>query len=228
MSGYLKRVAAPKSWKLFSQGRTAYIAKPQAGPHGAQQGMPIALLLKNLGYCRTAREAKKILNTKKILVDGRRVLDYKFPAGLMDTLSFPDTKEVFRIVLDYKGRLKLVPAKQEEAGIKPCKIVGKTKLKQGKTQINLFDSRNIIVEKDDFKTGDTVLIELPSQKIIEHLKLEKGAKILLHAGKHAGKKGIIEEISEDKIVFDCNGEKLRTLKSYAFVICDEKRLPSLT
>ena len=226
MTGYLKRDVAPKSWDLFKKGGTAYVLCHDPGAHSANYGVPTGLVLKHLGHAKTGREVKKILNTHNVIIDGRRIKNPKFLLGLMDVLSIPDTKELYRVLLDYKGRLVLAAAKHEEAGLKPCRITNKTKVKAGKTQLNLFDARNILVDKDDYKVGDTVLLEVPSQKISKHLPLEKGARILLYAGKHAGVTGIVEDLKEDKVTFKHKDKVLQTHKKYAFVIGSEKELPS--
>ena len=45
---------------------------------------------------------------------------------------------------------------------------------------------NLLVKKDDYKTGDVLKLELPAQTIIGHHKLEEGADVLVTGGRHAG------------------------------------------
>ena len=80
-----------------------------------------------------------------------------------------------------------------------------------------------LVEKDSYKVGDTILIEMPSQKIVDHFKLEKGSSILLTSGKYVGSVGILKEIDQKKIVYkSSSNEEHITLKKYVYVIGKDK------
>lgn len=225
--GYLKRYVAPKSWTLLRKTET-FVVRPNPGAHPLKFGMPIALLLRQLGYAKTTREIKKILNTKEILVDNRRVKDHRFPVGFMDVLSIPVTKESFRVILDYKGRLKLLPIKNvAEAGLKLCRINGKKVIKKGKIQLNMSGNRNLLVEKCEYVPGDSLLIDLPSQKIVQHIKLENGALIFITGGTRVSSKGVVESIEGNKVTYSAGKEKRNTRKEYVFVIGKDKELISL-
>ena len=101
-------------------------------------------------------------------------------------------------------------------------------LVKGKVQLNFYDGKNKLAEKNDYKVGDSILLSLPDQKISKHLKLQKKATIFLTSGKHVGETGKIEDIAENKIIYkDHNGELVETLKEYAFVIGEDKSLIAL-
>ncbi|MBW2978137.1 30S ribosomal protein S4e [Candidatus Woesearchaeota archaeon] len=218
---HLSRLAMPKTWKIKKKG-IKWVTKPLAGSHSTELGMPLNLILKDiLGYAKTNKEAKNILNHQEILVDGKRRKDPRFIVGLMDVLSIPKIKNSFRMLLDQNGYLYLKKLDEKEAPIKPSKIVGKKPIKK-KIQLNLFDGKNILIDKDNYKVGDSVLIELPSQKIIDRLKLEKNCSIYLTAGKYVGSVGILQEIQQDKIIYKTEGKEHITLKKYAFVVGKEK------
>ena len=55
---------------------------------------------------------KYILNNKTVLVDGKKRKDYRYPVGLFDVITFEDTKESYRVVLDEKGKIAVVKAKE--------------------------------------------------------------------------------------------------------------------
>ena len=218
---HLSRLAMPNTWKIKKKG-IKWITKPLAGPHPLESGMPINLILKEiLGYAKTSREVKKILNNQDILIDGKRRKEPRFIVGLMDVLSIPNIKTSFRILLDKKGHIFLKKIDEKESSLKLCKVVGKKPIKK-KIQLNLFDGKNILIDKDDYKVGDSILIELPSQKIINHLKLEKNCSIYMTAGKKVGSVGVLQEIQKDKIVYKTEGKDNITLKKYAFVVGKEK------
>ena len=159
-----------------------------------------------------------------MLVDGKRRYDIKFMIGLMDVLAIPKLKENYRMLINTKNRLYLRQIDEKEASFKPCKLVNKIMLGKDKMQLHLSDGRNILVKKNDYKTGDTLVLELPSQKILDHIKLEKGCTILLYKGKHVGLIGQVDEVKGSTIHFTANKGKYETNKSYAFVIGKEKPL----
>jgi len=224
---HLKRLSAPRSWKIKRKGIT-FITRPKPGTHSYEFGLPITVVLKELNYATTTREVKKILINKIILVDGVRRQDHRFMVGLMDTLSIPELKAYYRFSVNAKEELTIIKVDEKETKVKPCKITGKSLVKD-KVQLNLFDSRNILVEKKtDYKIGDTILIEIPSQKILQHLKLERNALVLVIKGKKVGSIGTVENISQLGIACKKdNGEIIETLKKYVFVIGKEKPVVKL-
>lgn len=225
MSRHLKRLNSPKSW-FISRRTTKYIAKPLPGAHKLSESMPIALVLKQLGHAQTTAEAKKILNAHPVLVDGARVKDPKAPVGILDSIALPSSNEYFRITFDSKARLQLVPIPKGEAGSKLCKVVNKTAVKGGKLQYNLNDGRNILADAKTAKTGDTLVLDVPGQKIKQHLALEKGALIYLLGGKHIGVVGTLDKVEDDEITITANKENITTAKKYALVVGKDK--PALT
>jgi len=226
MKKHLKRPKIPKSWPIKRRG-IVFIIRPNPGSHPFKLGIPLGLVLRDsLDKGKNAKEVRKILHDNEILVDGIRRKDPKFPVGIMDVIEIKKSNELFRIVLD-QGKINPIPIDKRESGIKACKVIGKNKVK-GKTQLNLYDGKNILIEKDDYKTGDTVVIGLPKQEIKEHIKLEKGCFIYLIGGKHSGDIGKIEDIVSNKITYkNEKGVVIETLKKYVFVIGKEKPVLSL-
>jgi small subunit ribosomal protein S4e len=225
MSRHLKRLNAPKSWTILRK-TTKYIVKPLPGAHKLSESMPISLVLRQLGHAQSAAEAKKILHAHKILVDGRRVIDLKSPVGLFDSITLAGSNEYYRIVFDTKGRLQFLAIPKNEAGLKICKIINKTSIPGGRIQLNLNDGRNIIADKNPAKTGDTLVIEVPSQKIANHLVFEKGALIYLLGGKHIGTIGVLDKVDGDEITVTQDSQPITTAKKYALVVGKDK--PILT
>ena len=225
---HLKRLAAPKTWNVKRKG-LKFITKPVPGPHSLESGMPLNVLLKEvLGYANTTREAKKILKTNEIKIDGKSRKDFRFPIGIFDTLEIINTGEGFRIILNKKGKIDLIKIKKDEASLKPCKIIGKTMV-NGKLQLNLFDGKNIHVESNSYKAGDTILVSLPELKIVKHLKLAKRSAIFLTGGKHIGEIGVIDDLVEGRVIYkDNKGNLIETSKEYAFVVGDNKPLITLS
>jgi len=169
----LKRLLIPKFWKV-SKKAYKWAVSPRPGPHKKFEGIPLQVVVRDiLKLGETGKEARSIIKMGEILVDGKKRKDHAFPVGLMDVISIPKSKKHY-MVLPCKKGLELKEISEKEAGKKICKIKNKTMVRKGKLQLNLHDGRNLLVEKDVYKTGDSVLIEVPSQKIVDHVKLEKG------------------------------------------------------
>ena len=218
----MKRLAAPKTWPVERK-KTKLITKPLPGPHRIELCVPLNILLKEiLNYAGTTREVKKLLSTNEIKVDGRVRKNPRFQVGIFDTLEFANINEHYRMLLNRKGYLELIKISKEEASTKPCKIIKKSMV-NGKLQLNLYDGKNILVDKNDYKSGDTVMISLPDQKISKHLKLESRSTILLLGGKHTGEVGHVENIIGNRIVYKSQkGDLIETSKDYAFVVGEQK------
>ena len=176
---HLKRLVAPKSWKIKRKGIT-FVTRPNPGMHSKKNSTSINVVLRDmLNYARTTRDVKMILADKGVLVDKKQVKDHRFSVGVMDIIEMPKINKCLRVLLNKKGNICLVEIKGDETKIKLCKIVEKTVIKKGKIQLNLNDGRNIIIDKNNYNTGDTLVIEVPEQKIKEHLKFEKESSVYL-------------------------------------------------
>lgn len=230
MSKHLKRLATPRSWTVPRK-TNVYTTKPAPGPHAIARAVPLATVLRDyLGLATTGREARTAIGAGKVLVDGRVVKDGKLPVGFMDVVAVPSMKKTWRTVIDDKSRIRFVEVGDKEAAWKLCQITGKTTVRGGKTQLNLHDGRNILVKKDDYKTGDVLKLELPTQSIIGHHKLEAGAEVLVTGGRHAGEIapiGTIEVTRSHKqnLVHLTKGEgSFTTIKGYAFPLGADKKV----
>jgi small subunit ribosomal protein S4e len=230
---HLKRFKALKRWSI-SPKENVWTVKPAAGPHSIEDSLSLLVLIRDvLGLADSSREAKRIINTGKILIDGRARKNYKYPVGFMDVVQIPSSKEAYRVLPDLKGRLILHPIPKENEGFKLCKITNKTTIKEGKTQLNLHDGRNVIVE-DPFSADDVVSLNIPDQEITDKFKFEEGSLVIITGGKHIGEIGTINEIYINKLsdpntvlVEKNKKENFLTLKDYAFVVGKDKSVISL-
>lgn len=215
---HISRLAAPNSWNVPKK-TTKYITRPLPGAHPLKMGMPLNLVLRdNLHLASKAKEVKTILHKGDVLIDGKIRKEPKFIVGLMDVITIPKAKKSYRILLSKKGKLTPIEIDENEAKLKLAKITNKINVKGKKLQLNLSDGRNILVDKDDFKTGSSVVIQLPENKVKESIPLEKGSSILLTGGKHIGSIGVIDAIEGDKVVYKDGDNNYTTLKKYALVV----------
>jgi len=224
MKKHIKRMAAPNSWAIPR--KTSYwVTKPSPGPHGTRESMPLLAVVRDmLKLCDNAREARFIIGSRGVSVDGKVVTNYKYPVGLMDVVTILKTKQNYRMLVDYKSQLKLVAIDDSEKGWKLARIDGKKVIKKGKVQLNLHDGRCMILAKDQYKTGDVLKIDVPSQKLVKNFKLEKGSMALLIGGSHPGSLQTIEDYqirrgsAPNLVTFK---EGFSTIKENVFVVGDK-------
>ncbi len=227
MSGHLKRLAAPKRWNMNRKGST-FIAKPHPGPHAQHLALPLVMVVRDmLHYAATAAETKKLLHHQELFVDGLRRHDIHFPVGLFDVISWKEINTYYRLVLDTKGRICCRKITVEEAGIKPCQILGKKILPGGKVQYQFHDGKTIISARQA-RVGDSMVLALPSLEVKEVLPLKKGAAVFLTQGKHSGEIGIVQEIKGKEATFSLHQKEIGTVKKYLFVVGDTKPVITLT
>jgi small subunit ribosomal protein S4e len=224
VKNHIWRLTAPKTWSIQRKSSPRWVTKPSPGPHQIELCLPLSLMITEyLHYAETTREARKILNNKEVLINNRVIVDRAFPVGIFDIVEFPKLKKTFTLLLDKKG--KLTVKEMPSTTLKICTVIGKKILKGNKIQINLRDSRNIIVAKDEYTVGDSVIIDLKDNLIKKHLKLKEGAIIYLINGAHIGCVGKLSSIinksnlEKAKIILeDKEGNSFETLKEYAVVV----------
>lgn len=226
---HLKRFNAPKSWPIHPKEDT-WTVKPAPGSHAIEDSLSLMVIIRDvLGIADNSKEGKRVINTGNVLIDGRAKKDYKFPVGFMDVITIPRTGESYRVLLDTKGRLTLLSVSGDDAEFKLAKIVDKSTVKGGKTQLNLHDGRNVLVDEDNYSAYDIICLGVPEQEIKDTFKFGEGATVLVTGGKHIGEVGKIKEIIIDEsskpntvIIEKENKDTFLTLKDYAFVIGKDK------
>jgi len=222
MSNQMKRLTAPRSWPLKRK-ITVWVTKQSPGPHAIENSMPAAIVLRDmLKVCDTAKEAKRIIGNREVLVDGRPIKSNKIPIGFMDVVSIPKTKANYRMLLTDKGKLTLVKISDEEAKWKLCRLQNKTVVRGGKIQLNLHDGRNVVLKKNEYHTGDVLKIDLAGKKkIASSFPLAPGSLAMIVEGPHAGKTAVISECIEMRgpspnvVKFEDGTE---TVRNHVFVI----------
>jgi len=229
MSRHLKRHFAPKTWKIKRKG-IKYVTKPSPGAHKKEASLPLNVILRDiLGYANSNREVKYILEKKNVGIDGVRRRDHRFPVGLLDVLSLDDTNEYFRVILDKKGKIGLIGIKKEESKLKLCKIIGKNMIK-GKTQLNLHDGKNILLQGGNYKVGDSILLKLGKKyEIKEKIGFDKNVLVFLTGGRHIGEIGKVQDIIGNRVLYETEkGGIIETSKDDVFPVGKDKPLIKLT
>ena len=179
----------------------------------------------------TGKDARKIIKLGEIFVDGLPRKDHKYPVGLMDVIEIPKMNQFYRVIVSSKG-LELLKIQKKDANKKICRINKKTLVKEGQVQLGLHDGKNIIIKvkdpkkpkEDVYKTGDSLLIEVPSQKILDHMKMEKANTVIITGGQNRGNIAKIKEViirrsrEPNKVVCETKEKEFEGIKDYIFVI----------
>jgi small subunit ribosomal protein S4e len=185
-SKHLKRYAAPRSWAIPRKSKV-WTVRSKPGAHPMEKSIPLLVALRDILHLgETSSEVRKILAKRDVLVDGKIRTSYKLPVGVMDVISIPRIKSHYRVMVNPRGQITLKNIDESEASWKLAKIVNKRLIKKGRIQLNLHDGRNIVVDKDDYKTGDAIKISLPDQKILERFPLKEESLAILTGGAHIG------------------------------------------
>ena len=191
----LKRQMAPLFWGISRKNkRFAITVKP--GSHSKNRSVPTALLLRDvLKVVTTLREAKSVIYGGKVNVDGiiRKSLHHSI--GLMDVVELQGISDIYRLVPTYGHILQPVKINTSEKSKKLVKVTSKTTIKGKKTQLGFHDGRTIITD-DNVNVGDSCLIQIPEQKILDVIKLEKDSLVIVTRGANTGQIGHINNINE--------------------------------
>jgi small subunit ribosomal protein S4e len=201
---HLKRDYVDKSWPIPRKG-TKYLVVPS---HSRNKGVPLLVLMREvLGFVKTRKELKKIINEEKILVNGKIAKEDKLSLLLFDVLELPLLNKFYRVSLGENKKFGLLEINEEDKDKKVSKIIGKKILKGKKIQINLVDGQNFIFH-DSVKLGDSVIIDLKNKKVSKIIPVKEKCKVLVIKGKHVGKIGEIKKIEDWGITIEINKESL--------------------
>jgi len=232
VSKHLKRLAAPRTVRLHRKEKK-WTIKQSPGPHRLEKSIPLGIIIRDyLKLCDSYREVKRVISSGDILVDGSKRKNHKFPCGLMDVLSIPKLKKDYRLLFDKNGKLTLVPISSKDAEWKLQRIENKTIIKGNKIQLNFHDGKNILVKKDEYKTGDVLKISFKDNKISEVFKYEKGTVSMIIGGSHIGEMANILDIkvvasSKPNLAKMKGITEFSTLSHYIFPIGKTKPILSL-
>ena len=225
-SSHIKRLMMPRSWPLPRK-TTVWVQKPDPCGHSIEKCMPMGMILRDvLGVAHNRREAKKILHSRQIMVDGKIETAIGRGVGLMDVLTVGENN--FRCILDINGKLRYRPISKKQASTKTCRVMAKTTISGGKTQLHLHDGRNLLFDSNpEYKSGDSVVISLPEQEIIVHHKFEQGALAYLTGGSHIGETATVSsrEIKRSSKANEVSFDDFGTISDYVFILGNSKDIP---
>ena len=195
----LKRQMAPLFWGITRKDKR-FVVTVRPGSHSKNASIPSAVFLRDmLKTVNTFREAKFAIYGGKVTVDGVKRKSLHHGIGLMDVIELDGLKEIYRLVPKDGTLLQPIIIKAEEKSKKLVRVKSKVSIKHGKTQIGFHDGRSLI-DETKVSVGDTCILQVPEQKILDVIKLEKGVLGLIIRGANVGKIGSITEIKEGTFV----------------------------
>lgn len=216
---HLKRLKAPKSWELKRK-ENKFVTRPK--PRGKQENvLSLNMLLRNtLGHVKTMKEAKLVLNARKVLVNGKPRTSIHFPVNIFDLIEIPSMKKTYTLTFDQRGKLVVDEIKSQDFRL--ARIENKTMVKGGKLQLNLFDGSNVLSDKKDYNVGDVLKLGLKDSKIKGQLKLRESSDVFVIKGSHIGKTAkvskIIENLKPKEVILESDAGEFRTKLENVYVI----------
>lgn len=190
---------APLFWGISRKDKR-FVVTVRMGPHRKDRSIPAAVLLRDtLRMVSTLREAKAAIYSGAVTVDGVRRKSLHHGVGLMDAVELAGVDGAYRMLPSGGALLRPVKIDAGEKSKKVCRVTGKTTIRGGRTQIGFHDGRSLVSD-EDVRVGDSCLLQVPEQKILEVIRLEKGAHAIVTSGVNAGQAGTVAEVSDGTFV----------------------------
>ena len=191
----LKRQMSPLFWKINRKDKR-FVITVRPGSHPKNNSIPSAVLLRDtLNIVNTLREAKSSIYGGKVKVDGVIQKSLHHSIGLMDVVELENANDIYRLVPKNGQTLFPIKINENEKSKKLVRVKSKTSISGGRTQLGFHDGRTIITDTN-VNVGDTCLLQIPEQKILDVIKFEKNSQVIIIKGTNAGRIGTINEIKE--------------------------------
>ncbi len=215
--------------RFFNRKKHVWSIKNRTGPHSKNSSVPLGFIVRDvLGFASTRKETKMVLNSQNAKVNGTAITDMNFSVGLFDIVEFPEEKKMFRMILDKKGRAKIVEMEKGAVLEKVSKILHKRVAKNGLIELTTSEGFVLKQGKNAVGVSDSVKMSLPDKKITGHFSLSAGKMALIIGGTHAGEVVKIKEIipgsmHKPKLVkTEGKHGEISTLEKYVCVVGDNK------
>lgn len=206
-----------------------FAPKPSSGPHKERECVPICIVLRErLKYALTGKESSQICMERQVKVDGKIRTDHKYPTGFMDVIELDKSGDRFRVLYDVKGRYVMQRISREEATYKLCRVVNVYVGGKKIPKITTHDGRTIQYPDPDIKVNDTIKFNIATGKIMDIIKFQIGAMVMITKGHNTGRIGTLVHIEHHENSFDIvtvkdsKGNTFATRLNNAFVIGSQK------
>jgi small subunit ribosomal protein S4e len=191
----VKRQMAPVFWDIRRK-ESQFVLSVKSGCHSKDRAYPLGIVLRDvLKLAGTMHEAERIVNTRKVKIDGITVKDVNFAVGLMDVIEFVSAGQSYRLVPKNSELLVPLSISDEEKTQKLVKVTKKITIRGNKLQYSFHDGKTLISD-EKFLVGDSCLLQIPDTKINKHIKFAKGCMVLVTRGENAGSIGKVDDIKD--------------------------------
>ena len=166
----LKRQMAPQFWGITRKDKR-FVITTKPGPHKKNFAIPSAVFLRDtLKIVTSLREAKASIYSGKVKIDGVVRKSLHHAIGLMDVVELENVSDIYRLVPTEGKILKPIKINESEKSKKLVRVVTKTSINKETTQTGFHDGRSTLAEVKA-KVGDTCIMQIPDQKILDIIKL---------------------------------------------------------
>lgn len=187
---HINRQNIGKFWPVPRKG-TKYLT---VSSHNQKGSIPLVVVMRDiLKLVKTKKELEKVLHKKQIKINNKEISEVNYPVCLFDVLNVGGKN--YKTGLNEHKKFIFEEVSGKEAEIKVIKVVGKKVIGKDKVQVNLADGRNILI-KEGIRVGDSVVYNFKDKKVEKIIKMEEGKRGFVVSGKHAGRKGKIDDIIE--------------------------------
>nr|BAS01538.1 ribosomal protein S4 [Lotharella vacuolata] len=225
-----KRIAKIKQFMIDKQ-KGIFATKIKPGHRTSRYSMPLFYFIKKfIKYCSSVKEAKKILKSGCVFINGVTCYNHAYPIGIWDYISLPIINKSLRVFLDKDGTLKLYPINSFEKKIKILRV-RKINFGKNKKKTLMFDDPNFSIEITnlDIKVYNSVVVRIRDLRILHILDGRIGNICMILDGGLRGKIGlitrVIKKFSQDTIIHIFLNINIRVVKSISqlFIIGENKR-----
>ncbi len=219
-SRHMTSLAAPKYFGIERKAHK-YISKPNAGRHTLDRSLSLMLLLKRLGFAESSSDAKKIISSGIVSLNGRRMSEPKFPVGLSDTVEVKG--KAYRIGIDNLARASFEEVKKPDYDSQLYRVIGKYKARKGQIMLKLHDGRTVKSD-NKAKVNDSVIVD-SNDAVKKVLRLDVGAECFVFSGVHVGTNGKIKTITPGNekreasvVISPKSGEEFETIVKNVMIV----------
>lgn len=192
-----------------------YYIRQLPGKHSARWSVALLGFLRDvLKIASNAKEARYLIKSGYVSVDGKVIKEEKCSIGFGDVVTVKSSS--FVSSLDSKGKITAV--ENASGNVKNLKLVAKSKSRGGKTVLRFNDGRNMLEdEKHKLEVGDSISLDLSTNKILKQMPFEQGGKAMIYMGKNAGKVGKITAIDNNSVKLESEGHEINISKDVCFI-----------
>lgn len=190
---HLKRLAAPVQWGLDKHSGK-YAVRPLPGPHSKELSIPLKYIIARfLKVANTSKEVDYIISSKMISINGKNVGCGKFRVGLFDIITVKKTNQHFRLYLGANRKFKLHKVSSDESRFRITKVLSKHSYNSIPLTSTL-DGFNFKFANPAICIGDTVKVDIQTNKIVDSLPIEVGKVAYVYSGPNAGRIGVVKRV----------------------------------